>query len=110
MRFTDGDVKEVSSGGSMRLLPSSSRRFLDRFWVVGMGQRHGESKSTGTSGVRNLSFRVHHQGNRGERLRSTLGNAKRFQACLFLKILNLVVLKGRLFILLRKRAFIAGMH
>ncbi|KAJ0566278.1 putative BTB/POZ domain, NPH3 domain, NPH3/RPT2-like family protein [Helianthus annuus] len=50
MRFSDGDVKDVSSGGSMRLLPSSSRRFLDRFWVVGMGQRHGESKSTGTSG------------------------------------------------------------
>ncbi|KAJ0503459.1 hypothetical protein HanHA300_Chr11g0424471 [Helianthus annuus] len=49
MRFTDGDVKEVSSGGSMRLLPSSSRRFLDRFWVVGMGQRHGETRTSGSS-------------------------------------------------------------
>ncbi|MFS8017920.1 hypothetical protein Hanom_Chr15g01386041 [Helianthus anomalus] len=53
MRFADGDVKEVSSGGSMRLLPSSSRRFLDRFWVVGMGQRHGE---TGTSGSSQSKF------------------------------------------------------
>ncbi|XP_076940223.1 phototropic-responsive NPH3 family protein NPY1-like [Bidens hawaiensis] len=48
VKLNDGDVKEVATGGSMRLLPSSSRRFLDRFWVVGKG--HGESKSTGTSG------------------------------------------------------------
>ncbi|XP_076882296.1 phototropic-responsive NPH3 family protein NPY1-like [Bidens hawaiensis] len=48
VRLNDGDVKEVATGGSMRLLPSSSRRFLNRFWVVGKG--HGESKSTGTSG------------------------------------------------------------
>ncbi|KAJ0591995.1 hypothetical protein HanRHA438_Chr03g0106531 [Helianthus annuus] len=109
MRFTDGDVKEVSSGGSMRLLPSSSRRFLDRFWVVGMGQRHGETRTSGSSQSKFSSSSSRKQ-RLGERLRSTLGNAKRFQACLFLKILNLVVLKGRLFILLRKRAFIAGMH
>ncbi|KAI3694224.1 hypothetical protein L1987_77186 [Smallanthus sonchifolius] len=47
MKLNDGDEKEVAAGGSMRLLPSRSRRILERFWVVG---RHGESKSTGTSG------------------------------------------------------------
>ncbi|KAK1408672.1 hypothetical protein QVD17_40647 [Tagetes erecta] len=47
MKLNDSDAKE---GGSMRLLPSRSRRILERFWGVGMGQRHGESKSTGTSG------------------------------------------------------------
>ncbi|KAM0061125.1 hypothetical protein Hdeb2414_s0004g00132241 [Helianthus debilis subsp. tardiflorus] len=56
MRFSDGDMKEVSSGCSMRLLPSSSWRFLDRFWVVGIGQWHGESKSTGTSGSSQSKF------------------------------------------------------
>ncbi|MFS8019372.1 putative NPH3 domain-containing protein [Helianthus anomalus] len=56
MRFGDGDVNEVSSGGSMRLLPSSSRRFLNRFWVEGIGQWHRESKSTGTSGCSQSKF------------------------------------------------------
>ncbi|KAK9076145.1 hypothetical protein SSX86_004478 [Deinandra increscens subsp. villosa] len=46
-RMMDGEGKE---GGSMRLMASRSRRILERFWVVGVSQRHGESKSTGTSG------------------------------------------------------------
>nr|XP_043638617.1 BTB/POZ domain-containing protein NPY1-like [Erigeron canadensis] len=51
LKLKDGDVeKHAGNGGSMRLMPSRSRRILDRFWVVGMGQRHNESKSTETSG------------------------------------------------------------
>ncbi|CAH1415028.1 unnamed protein product [Lactuca virosa] len=50
----DGDLEKqvMSRGGIRQLVPSRSRRILDRFWVVGMGQRrsHGESKSTVTSG------------------------------------------------------------
>ncbi|KAI3501733.1 hypothetical protein L1887_29715 [Cichorium endivia] len=54
MKMNDGDLeKQVASGGGIRqLMPSRSRRVLDRFWLVGMGQRksHGESNNTVTSG------------------------------------------------------------
>ncbi|XP_071694178.1 phototropic-responsive NPH3 family protein NPY1-like [Rutidosis leptorrhynchoides] len=51
LKLNESDVeKQVAGVGSMRLIPSRSRRILDKFWMVGMGQRNGESKSTGTSG------------------------------------------------------------
>ncbi|KAI3728222.1 hypothetical protein L6452_16854 [Arctium lappa] len=48
MKLNEEDV-EKGAASRRQLLASRSRRILDRFWVVGP-LRHGENKSSGTSG------------------------------------------------------------
>uniref|UniRef100_A0A251UTL9 Putative NPH3 domain, BTB/POZ domain-containing protein NPY1 n=1 Tax=Helianthus annuus TaxID=4232 RepID=A0A251UTL9_HELAN len=97
------DVKKLSADASIHA--AQNDRLLLRmvvqilFWVVGMGQRHGETRTSGSSQSKFSSSSSRKQ-RLGERLRSTLGNAKRFQACLFLKILNLAL------VLLRTTCFV----